>query len=180
MFGLFGKKKVKAADMTVAYVDNIFEVAQAGFTEIAGYLNEEKEFAKSPNISEAENEWFIYIVFAGNIINLEKYFTKEQAEEFTRMIAARVVHKLDHDPDTADQKLYDYEQFLRKLNAQTKSLVKSMSMAIFHKYDLNRYQSDHFQKLNSPSPVIMKQLNEMVEYFLWNWDDYLSKYKVTI
>ena len=53
-----------------------------------------------------------------------------------------------------------------------------MSLAIFHKYDLNKYQKEHFQKLNSPSPIVMKELTEMVEFFLWNWTDYLNKYKV--
>jgi hypothetical protein len=178
--GLFGKKKIKAAELAPVYVDAIYEVIENGFPEIAGYINEEKEFQKSPNLSGKENEWFLYIVYAGNIVNLDNYFEKKEASELSRLIAAEVIKKMKKDPDVIDGVLYDYEVFLRGLHGQTKNLVKSMSMAIFHKYDLNKYQKEHFQKLNSPSPIVMKELNDMVEFFLWNWEDYLAKYKVVV
>lgn len=180
MLKLFGKKRIKASELAPKYAASIYEVAAVGFTEIAGYLNEEKEFSKSPNISEAENEWFLYIVFAGNLIHKDAYFDKDKGEEFSRMVAAEVVKMIGKDPEIADQILYEYETFLRKLFGQTKSLVKSISLAIFHKYDLNKYQTEHFQKLNSPNPIVMKELNEMVEFFLWNWEDYLTKYKIVV
>lgn len=180
MLGLFGKKKIKGAELVPTYVNAIYEVIEKGFPEIAGYINEEKEFQKSPNLSGKENEWFLYIVYAGNMINLDNHFKKAEAEELSRLIAVEVVKKMGKDPEVIDGILYDYEVFLRTLLGQTKNLVKSMSLAIFHKYDLNKYQKDHFQKLNSPSPIVMKELNEMVEFFLWNWEDYLSKYKVVI
>lgn len=178
MFG-FGKKKIKAAELVPVYVTSILEVAQSGFPEIAGYINDEPEFIRSPNISDAENEWFLYIVLAGNIIQLDQHFSKNQAEEFARLIAADFVQKFGKDPEITDQILYEYETFLRKLFAQTKNLVKAMSLAIFHKYDLNKYQTEHFQKLNAPNPIVMKELNEMTDYFLWNWEGYLQKFKVT-
>jgi len=180
MLGLFGKKKVKGAELAPVYVDTIYEVIERGFPEIAGYINEEKEFQKSPNLSGEENEWFLYIVYAGNMVNLDAHFEKPEADELSRLIAREVVKKMGKNPEVIDGILYDYEMFLRGLHNQTKNLVKAMSLAIFHKYDLNKYQKDHFQKLNSPSPIVMKELNEMVEFFLWNWEDYLAKYKVVI
>lgn len=180
MLGLFGKKKIKATDLVPTYVRAIYEVIEKGFPEIAGYINEEKEFQKSPNLSDQEYEWFLYIIYAGNMINLDQYFEKYEAEKLRLLISKEVIDFLGKDPDVTDQIIYDYEVFLRDLYQQSKSLVKSMSLAIFHKYDLNKYQKEHFQKLNMPSPIVMKELNEMVEYFLWNWDDYLSKYKVTV
>lgn len=180
MIGLFGKKKIKGSELAPLYVATIYDVIEKGFPEIAGYINEEKEFQKSPNLSGAENEWFLYIVYAGNIINLDNYFEKPKAEELSRLISREVIKSMGKDPEIVDTVLYDYELFLRNLFAQTKNLVKAMSLAIFHKYDLNKYQKDHFQKLNSPNPVVMKELNDMVEFFLWNWEDYLAKYKVVI
>lgn len=180
MISLFGKKKIKGDELAPLYVSAIYDVIEKGFPEIAGYINEEKEFQKSPNLSEAENEWFLYIVYAGNMVNLDNYFEKPKAEELARIIRMEVVKVMGKDPEVVDGVLYDYEVFMRSLMAQTKSLVKSMSLAIFHKYDLNKYQKEHFQKLNSPNPVVMKELNDMVEFFLWNWEDYLAKYKVII
>lgn len=180
MLGLFGKKKIKATKLVPTYVRTIYDVIEKGFPEIVGYINEEKEFQKSPNLSDKEIEWFLYIIYAGNMINLDQYFEKHDAEKLRLLISKEVINFLEKDPDVTDQILYDYEVFLRDLFQKTKSLIKSMSLAIFHKYDLNKYQKEHFQKLNTPSPIVMKELNEMVEFFLWNWEDYLSKYKVIV
>ncbi len=176
--GLFGKKKVKAEDLAPQYVNAIYEVVNAGFSEIAGYINEEKEFEKSPKLSDKENEWFLYIVYAGNLINTEAHFDKKQADSINAVLSREVIKAMGKDPEIAIEILNDYESFLRTLQGEPKNIVKAMSLAIFHKYDLNKYQKEHFQKLNSPSPIVMKELNELVEFFLWNWTDYLNKYKV--
>jgi hypothetical protein len=178
--GLFGKKKVKVEELAPRYVSTIYEVVEAGFSEIAGYINEEKEFEKSPKLSDKENEWFLYIVYAGNLINVESYFDKKQADEINVVLSREVIKAMGKDPDIAIEILNDYEAFLRTLLGEPKNIVKAMSLAIFHKYDLNRYQKEHFQKLNSPSPIVMKELTELVEFFLWNWTDYLNKYKVIV
>jgi hypothetical protein len=180
MLGLFGKKKVKATELVPTYVAAIYDVIENGFPEIAGYINEEKEFDKSPNLSDKEHEWFLFIIYAGNMINLENHFEKQQATALSSMISKEVIRFLKKDPEVTDSILYDYEVFLRNLLSQTKSINKSLSLAIFHKYDLNKYQKEHFQKLNTPSPIVMKELNEMVDFFMWNWEDYLAKYKVVI
>lgn len=178
--GLFGKKKVRVEELAPQYVSTIYEVVEAGFSEIAGYINEEKEFEKSPKLSDKENEWFLYIVYAGNLVNLDSHFEKKQADQINSVLSREIIKALGKDPDIAIEILIDYETFLRSLLGEPKNLVKAMSLAIFHKYDLNKYQKEHFQKLNSPSPIVMKELAEMVEFFLWNWLDYLSKYKVVI
>lgn len=178
MLGLFGKKKIKAEEIIPIYVQAIYDVINKGFDEIAGYINEEKEFEKSPNLSTQEHEWFLFIIYAGNMINIENFFNKEETAQLRRLISKELINFLGKDPDVADTMLYDYDAFLRSLYEQTKNLNKSMSMALFHKYDLNKYQKEHFQKLNTPSPIVMKELNEMVDFFLWNWEDYLSKYKL--
>jgi hypothetical protein len=180
MWDFFGKTKIRISELAPLYVDTIYDVVGKGFGEIAGYINEETEFTTSPNLSEAENEWFLYIVYAGNLVNNDAYFTDAKAEEVNRILSRYVIRKMGKDPDTSDQILYDYEKFLRDIYLQTQSVVKAMSLAIFHKYDLNKYQKEHFQKLNAPNPLVVKELNEMVQFFLWNWDDFFSKYKIII
>lgn len=180
MFGLFGKKKVKVTELTPTYVSTIYEVVNEAFPEVAGYINEEKEFQRSPNVTAEENEWFLYIVYAANLVNTSNYFEKEEAEILVQKFSMEIIQAMGKDPEIVDGILYDYQVFIRELFQQNKSLAKSMSLAIFHKYDLNKYQKEHFQKLNTPSPMVMKELTEITELFLWNWDDYLTKYKVVI
>ncbi len=180
MFGLFGKKKVKLAELTPTYVNAIYDVVDEAFPEIAGFINEEKEFQSSPNVAAQENEWFLYIVYAANLVNISNYFDKEEASLLIQKFSEEIIAVMGKDPEIVDGILYDYQVFINGLYLQNKSLSKSMSLAIFHKYDLNKYQKEHFQKLNTPSPMVMKELTEITELFLWNWEDYLSKYKVVM
>lgn len=143
--GLFGKKKIKVEDLAPQYVSTIYDVVDAGFSEIAGYINEEKEFEKSPKLSDKENEWFLYIVYAGNLVNLDRHFEKKQADEISIVFSKEIIKALGKEPDIAIEILIDYENFLRTLLGEPKNIVKAMSLAIFHKYDLNKYQKEHFQ-----------------------------------
>ncbi len=180
MFGLFGKKKVKVNDLTPTYVSTIYEVVDEAFPEIASFINEEKEFQHAPNLTAQENEWFLYIVYAANLVNISNYFEKSEADILIQKFSSEIIKAMGKDADIVDGILYDYQIFINELFQQNKSLSKSMSLAIFHKYDLNKFQKEHFQKLNTPSPMVLKELTEITELFLWNWDDYLSKYKVVV
>jgi len=175
---LFGKKKKTPQDIAPDYVSLIHEATAEGFPIIADLLNEEMEFANSPHIEADSNLWFRYIVFAGNLLNLETFFSPEEADNLRQVFIPKITQSLGADPETADAILVDYMEFLRNLNKTQKNLVHSMAMAIFQKYELNDYQTEHFQKLNAPNPKVMKELTEIVALFLWNWKSYLETYKV--
>jgi len=175
---LFGKKKIKIQDVAPSYVQLIHEATAEGFPIIAGLLNEEMEFANSPHIESDSNLWFRYIVFAGNLLNLETYFSPEQADAFKQVLIPEITKSLGTDSEKSDAILVDYILFLRNLNKTQKQLLHSMAMAIFQKYELNDYQTERFQKLNTPNPNIMRELTEIVALFLWNWKAYLETYKV--
>ena len=176
---LFGKKKKTIAEIAPDYVHLIQEATAEGFPIIADLLNEEMEFAKSPHIEADSNLWFRYIVFAGNLLNVETYFSPEEADAIKQVLIPQITASLGADPDTADVILVDYMEFLRNLNKTQKNLVHSMAMAIFQKYELNEYQTEHFQKLTAPNPKVMKELTEIVGLFLWNWKAYLETFKVS-
>ena len=180
MFGWFGKKKVKAGDLAPQLVAVVHEASTEGFPFIAEMLNEEQEFAQSPSIEAESNEWFRYIVYAGNLLHLEQYFDPEEASKLQGILATEISRFMGKDPETADSILFDYLDFMRSLDQQHKSLVKTMSLAIFHKYELNRFQKEHFQKLNTPNPVVMKDLMEVTGLFLWNWAVWLEEHKLLV
>jgi hypothetical protein len=180
MFNLFGKKKIKADELAPTYAFTIYQAIEAGFPEITGYLNEDTDFEEAPAINPTEDEWFIYIVFAGNLLHLEHHFPQEQVPDLTRIFAHQFTAMMGKDPLDDSQMIYDYIDYLKKLNQDQQSIAKSMALGLFRKYDLGKYQQEHFQKQDIPSPKVMKDLSDMVMYFLWNWEDYLSKYKVSL
>lgn len=178
--GLFGKKKIKKEKVVEIYVDTIFDVIERGFPEIADFINEEKQFTKSPQIGKEDFEWFTYIIYGGNILNLYEYFEEELADDLKLLIMKEVAERYTtRDQHIAEEILLEYESFLSELQKKTKNTVKTISTALFNKFELNSYQDEHYQRLNAPNPVFFKQLNEMMELFVWNWEDFLQKYKIS-
>ena len=105
-------------------------------------------------------------------------FSPEQADAFKQVLIPEITKSLGTDSEKSDAILVDYILFLRNLNKTQKQLLHSIAMAIFQKYELNDYQTERFQKLNTPNPNIMRELTEIVALFLWNWKAYLETYKV--
>ncbi len=177
--GLFGKKKIKKDRLVQTYVDTIFDVIERGFPEVAEFINEEKQFTKSPRIGEEDFEWFTYIIYGGNMINLYNYFDTDTADDLKVLIIREVAERYTRkDQQIAEEIILEYEKFLTDTHSKTKNVVKTISTALFHKFELNHYQDEHYQRLNEPNPMFFKELNEMMELFVWNWEDFLQKYKV--
>lgn len=179
MFGLFGKKKIKQKKLVQVYVNTIYDVIERGYPEIAEFINEEKEFQKKPQLTNQEMEWFMYIVYGANMLKLYDYFDAETADNLKLLIVKEIAEKYsDKEVEIAEDIIVEYEKYLNDINKNTKNIIKTMSLAIFNKYELNDYQTEHYQKLNQPNPVFQKELNAMVELFIWNWEDFLAKYKI--
>ena len=53
-----------------------------------------------------------------------------------------------------------------------------MAKSIFVKYNLNEYQGDLLKNQNEANPVFLQELTDLMSNFIWNWSDYLSKYKL--
>ena len=56
--------------------------------------------------------------------------------------------------------------------------IANKIIRIFVKYNLNEYQGDLLKNQNEPNPVFLQELTDLMSNFIWNWSDYLSKYKV--
>ena len=72
----------------------------------------------------------------------------------------------------------DYESFFQEQKTDDISIEKAMAKCIFIKYNLNQYQGKLLKKQNEPNPVFLQELTDLMGHFIWNWTDYLTKYKV--
>ncbi|MEY2938141.1 MAG: hypothetical protein RL062_730, partial [Bacteroidota bacterium] len=52
------------------------------------------------------------------------------------------------------------------------------SKAVFHKYNLNPYQQDYFKMMQTPNPLFLKKMDEIMSNFLFNWENFNDKFKV--
>lgn len=179
MFGFLKRNKVSRDKLVQIYTDNLFDVIERGFPEVAEFINTEKQFEKSPQIGQADFEWFSYIIYGGNMLNLYQYFDEEEADDLKYKIIAEVAERYTkRDRVVAEDMILEYEKFLTDIQRKTSDVSKTISLALFYKFQLNDYQNEHFQKINTPNPVFFKELNEMMELFIWNWPEFLNKYKI--
>jgi len=49
---------------------------------------------------------------------------------------------------------------------------------VFFKYDLNQYQTDYFRNMNTPNPIFLKRLDEIINQFVFDWQELKEKYRV--
>lgn len=180
MFGFLKKNKIKHAQLVQIYTDNLYDVIEKAFPEVAGFINEEKKFEKSPQIGVEDFEWFTYIIYGGNVLNLYNHFDEETADSLKYKIIAEVAERYTkRDTNIAEDIILDYEKFLSDIQRKTNDVAATISLALFYKFKLNEYQDEHYQKLNTPNPVFFKELKDMMELFIWNWPEFLAKYKIS-
>lgn len=180
MLGLFGKKKIKEREIAKVFVGTISEVAISGFNEILDFVKTDSHFNFSADLtSKSALEGFLFTVFTVNLKNLEDYFEADQLDRIKIEIINEFAESIDdksHE-DVIDQ-VEDYMVFISSIKNPNGSMNKLMARAIFSKLNLTQYQNDNFQKINEPNPIVLKELEEITAFFVWNWADLFNKYKL--
>ena len=178
MFTLFGKKKVQENIAANIFVNTILNTVDNGFADVVGVINDAPEFIESPQISSADDDQFILIVFSANLLYIPQYLKNYQDERMEQLIINKLAKAFDADEERLSKVVKDYQCYLKKVNHPSKNTLYAMSKAIFRKYELNQYQDEYFRNMNSPNPMFLKRLDEVMENFLWNWETFLQKHQI--
>ena len=134
---------------------------------------------ESPKIKHNQVEWFLYIVFSTNLHNLNYHFESSQLNRLRILVIDEFIESLEgREHDLTLEQINNYEEYIISLDTVINDLPKSMATAIFNKYGINNCQLDHFQKINTPNPIIIKSIEEATKNYIWNWPDFLDKYKM--
>jgi hypothetical protein len=72
----------------------------------------------------------------------------------------------------------EYKDMMSRVNAPSKNTLYAMSKGVFHKYNLNEYQQDYFKMMQTPNPLFLKKMDEIMSNFLFNWESFNDKFKV--
>ena len=67
---------------------------------------------------------------------------------------------------------------MARVNHPSKNPVYAMSKAMFFKYKLNGHQEEYFRELNTPNPIFLKNMDEWMKNFLWDWTTFTEKYRI--
>ena len=179
MLGTILKKKLTDNQVANIFINAIFDTVDNGFAEVAQLINEDLAFVRSPQIDAKQDAEFALIVIVGNLSFLESTFEPDQAERVEAIIFEKLARIYDMSVTDFQKIIRDYQSFISRVNHPSKNMIYGMSKAIFFKYGLNDFQDEYFRRMQAPNPLFLKRMDEVVQQFIWNWDAFFKKYKMT-
>jgi len=175
------KKKVSEEKVAELFVNIIFNAVDTSFTEVAELLNNDLNLVKPANISPDSQDDFLMIVIAGNYKLLDDYFYEGQEDRIREMVLARLASIYEVDATAMRSAIDTMLSFFGKVNFPSKNTHYAMSKAVFFKYGLKDYQKEYFKNLNppAPDPILLKNIDEIMEQFIIKWDTFTDKFRIT-
>ena len=178
MFGTILRKKISDDKLANIFINSLFNTIDTGFPVVAEFINDDPAFVRSPNIQPKDNYEFALILIVGNMSFLESAFDPEQADKVEKLVYEKLAKVYDMPVAEFKSLLKDYKTLISRLNNPSKNMIYGMSKAIFDKYTLYNFQDEYFKRMQSPNPLFLKRMDEVVENFVWDWDAFFKKYKL--
>lgn len=178
LFGI-GKRRISENKVANILVNTLIEYCESGFPEVAEMINVCPEFTSSPEIDKENYQEFLLILIVSNLNFTSIYLEPETAQKVQDLVVEKFAQIFEISTGELDEKLKEYKKFLTKINHPSKNMLYAMSKGMFFKYNLNPYQNEeYFRNLEVPNPIFLKRLDEIMGQFIFNWDDFVAKYKV--
>ncbi|HLW29749.1 MAG TPA: hypothetical protein VKX29_02755 [Brumimicrobium sp.] len=180
MLSAIFKKKVSDEQLANVFVNGILEVVDKGFEEVRLIMEEDPAFVHRPDLSKVADGHFTMIVIVGNIRSLGDSFSSKQQNNLEPLIFQRLADSLGMEESEFRSHFNEYSNFMNRVNHPSKIVLYSMSKAMFYKYRLNACQDDYFKTMDSPNPLFLKRMDEIMRNFLWNWEAFFKRYKIQL
>ncbi len=178
MLSFLIKKKVTEEQIAAHFVQHIVQMVEEGFGDIADLVNQDPEFETSPNISAEDYDKFMLIVVSGNLLYVPKHFHDYQDVRIMDSITKLLAASFGVANDKLKEVISSYQKFFSKINHPSKNVHYAMSKAVFFKYNLNDHQDEYFKKMNTPNPIFLNRMNDIISNFIWDWEAIQSEYKI--
>lgn len=177
-FSSLVKKKISEQRLAQLFVSSLTKTVELGFADVALLLNDDPDFVSSPNISSTNDNEFLIITLVGNVKLMTDRVDPDMEIKVKRAVIDECAKLFETDYDHFGTIYKEYNDLMMRLNHPSKNILYAMSRTVFLKYKLNQFQADYFKSLNTPNPLILKRMNEIMANFIWDWDSFLEKYKI--
>ncbi len=178
MFSFLVKKKLTDNQLANIFVNAILDSVEKGWPLVAEFIEDSPEFYTTPKLEKEDYGKFLMIVITANFNKIPDYFEDGHDRELVKLCVEKFANVFDMEIEKFACKTKEYKGFLSKVNKPSKNVIYAMSKAVFFKYELNEYQEHYFKKLKTPNPIFLKNLDELMENFLWDWEAFQEKYKL--
>lgn len=178
MFNTLFKKKLTNQQLANIFVNGIIEVVDRGFGEVKSLIEDDPAFHHSPDLSNAADGHFAMIVIVGNMKLLENAISTDKITAVQPIIYNHLSDMLGMDNREFISYFKEYESLMSRINHPSKVILYGMSKTMFVKYKLNKYQDRFFRSMDTPNPLFLKRMDEIMKNFIWNWDVFFKRYKI--
>jgi hypothetical protein len=179
MFNTILKKKLSDNQVANIFINALFDSVDSGWGEIATMINEDPAFVTTPGVNSADSGKFGLIIITANISLLESTFEVEQASRIEKLVFQKLAKIYGMGELEFENLIRSYQSFISRVNHPSKNMVYGMSKGVFHKYNLNNYQDEYFKRMQAPNPLFLKRMDEVMGSFIWNWDAFFKKYRLS-
>lgn len=178
MLAIFGKKKISENKTANIFVNGLLNLIEQGFDEVCAQIEEDPEFYTSPQISRENIKPFLLTVFAANLCRISEHYSGQNDERLIDLSIEKMAMALGIDKAKFSAEVQQYRKTMSRINHPSKNTLLGMAKLLFVAYDLNRYQIPFYRDLNTPNPLFIKRLKELLAHFEWDWQGFNERYKV--
>lgn len=175
---LFGKKRISEEKLSNVFVNAVLELTEHGFPAVAAEINESPEFSACPNIAETDDDAFALIVLAANLMEAQRILGPGVDKRIASLAISKFAQATGIGAADLEREVRALQSQMERLNFPSKNTVYAMGKVLFHRYDLFCFQDSYFREMKAPNPIVLKRLNGLMGYFLWNWTEVNEQYRI--
>lgn len=179
MLDILFKKKVTEEQLATHFVNGIIQLVDQGFPEAVEIINSDTSLITSPKIDSNHSDEFLIIVMAGNLKLVTEHFNDYRDVRLTNLILKKLALTFEMSAGDLQLLIGNYQSYLSRVNHPSKNTLYAMSRAVFYKYNLNQHQAEYFRNMKTPNPILLKNLDQIMENFIWHWGGLKEKYRIT-
>jgi hypothetical protein len=120
------------------------------------------------------------IVVSANLGMIPKHFDPGVDRAIIQRCCAKFGFALGLPPDAFAKKVKEFRSFMKEINRPSKNTLTAMTRAVCYKYGVIAQQEPYFRDMNVPNPILQKNLREVMEHFLWDWEEFVDQYRVVL
>ena len=121
-----------------------------------------------------------FIIIAGNMKYFEQILPAYEENNLCQAIIEEMASVYELSFHEMQAKLEKYSSFISRVNHPSKNILYGMSKAVFFKFKLGQFQEDYFAQLNTPNPIFLKRIDNLIENYIWDWKSFFDKTKITL
>ena len=174
------KKKLTDEQVANIFVNTSFETVEQGWPQVAAFLNAAPEFDSCPQLNEDDYGKFLMIVVSANLSLIPKHFDPGVDRAIIQRCCAKFGFALGLPTESFARKVKEFRNFMKEINRPSKNTLTAMTRAVCYKYGVIAHQEPYFRDMNVPNPILQKNLRELMEHFLWDWEDFVDQYRVVL